>query len=78
MDKFIIIIATMIFSLACASTYVFIYVIERYGTVMESLTVLWFGFLIGTTFCLLSQNILDSILDYLDERRISKTLEELR
>jgi len=78
MDKFIIIIATMIFSLACASTYVFIYVIERYGTVMESLTVLWFGFLIGVTFCLLSQNILDSILDYLDERRISKTLEELR
>jgi len=74
MDKFTIIIATMIFSLACASAYVFIYVIERYGTVMESLTVLWFGFLIGATFCLLSQNILDSILDYLDERRTAKTL----
>ena len=78
MDKFITITATMLFSIACASAYVFIFVIETYGSRLELLTVLLFGFCIGATFHMLYLNVLDSILDYLDERRIERTLEELR
>ena len=78
MDKFTTIIATMLFSISGASAYVYIYVIETYGSIMEQLTVLLLGFCIGATFHVLSLDIIDTILDYLEERRISKTLEELR
>jgi len=78
MDKFITITATMLFSIACVSAYVFIYVIPVDSRIGDLLTVLLFGFCIGATFHMLYINVLDAILDYLDERRISKTLEELR
>jgi hypothetical protein len=78
MDKFITITATMLFSIACVSAYVFIYVIPVDSRIGDLLIVLLFGFCIGATFHMLYINVLDAILDYLDERRISKTLEELR
>jgi hypothetical protein len=78
MDKFITITATMLFSIACASAYVFIFVIETYGSRLDYLTILLLGFCIGATSHMLYLNVLDSILDYLDERRIERTLEELR
>ena len=78
MDKFITITATMLFSLALASAYVFIYVIPVDSHIEDLLTVLLFGFCIGATFHMLYINVLDAILDYLDERRTGKTLKELR
>ena len=78
MDKFITITATMLFSIACVSAYVFIYVIPVDSRIGDLLIVLLFGFCIGATFHVLSLDIIDTILDYLEERRISKTLEELR
>jgi len=78
MDKFITITATMLFSIACVSAYVFIYVIPVDSRIGDLLIVLLFGFCIGTSFHMLYLDILDSILDYLDERRTGKTLKELR
>lgn len=78
MDKFITITATMLFSIACVSAYVFIYVIPVDSRIVDLLTVLLFGFCIGATFHMLYINVLDAILDYLEERRRERTLEELR
>ena len=78
MDKFITITATMLFSIACVSAYVFIYVIPVDSRIGDLLIVLLLGFCIGATSHMLYLNVLDSILDYLDERRIERTLEELR
>jgi len=78
MDKFITITATMLFSIACVSAYVFIYVIPVDSRIGDLLIVLLFGFCIGATFHILSLDIIDTILDYLDKRRTGKTLEELR
>jgi len=78
MDKLETIIVTMLFSIACVSTYVFIYVIPVDSRIGDLLIVLLFGFCIGASFHMLYLDILDSILDYLDERRTAKALEELR
>jgi len=78
MDKFITIIATMLFSFSCASAYVYIFVIETYGSRLDYLTILLLGFCIGATSHMLYINVLDAILDYLEERRRERTLEELR
>ena len=78
MDKFITIAATMLFSIACVSAYVFIYVIPVDSRIGDLLIVLLLGFCIGATFHMLYINVLDAILDYLDERQTAKTLEELR
>jgi len=78
MDKFITITATMLFSLASASAYVFIYVIPVDSRIGDLLIVLLFGFCIGATFYMLYINVLDAILDYLEDRQTAKALEELR
>ena len=78
MDKLETIIVTMLFSIACVSTYVFIYVIPVDSRIGDLLIVLLFGFCIGATFYMLYINVLDAILDYLEDRQTAKALEELR